>query len=149
MRKLLISFWKNEDGFLGIGLGLGIKALGAVFGGIGKSKQQKAAAEAATLNAQQIRERAAIETTLRQRAGTREAGSINAAAGASGLAGGGSASDILRESARNTAFDVSTIKTQSELEAKVREREAAGARSAAKTSILGGALDAASLLIGG
>lgn len=130
-------------------LGLAIGALGKLFGGHSRKKEAQAAAEAAKLNAQQVRERAAIETTLRERSGIREAGAINAAAGASGLAGGGSAADILRESARNTAFDLQTIKSQSELEAKIREREAAGYKAAGKRELVGGILDAGSFLLGG
>lgn len=149
MLRLFLDFLKDESGLLGIGLGLGIKALGGLFGGSAKKREAKAAAEAARLNAQQIRERVGIETTLRERTGAREAGTITANAGASGLAGGGSAADILRESARNTAFDINTIKTQGELEAKVREREAAGFKAAGKRSFLGGVLDAAGTLLGG
>lgn len=139
---------------LGIGLGLGLKVAGALLGGRAGKKASKAQARAATLNAQQIRERADIETTLRQREGEREAGTIAAVAGVSGLAGGipgapsGSAADILRESVRNTLFDVRTIKTQSELQAQVFEQEAKGARSAGRAALVGGVLRAGALLLG-
>lgn len=134
-----------SEGFLGLALG----AIGKIFGGSSKNKEAKAAAEAATLNAQQIRERAAIETTLRERTGQREAGTISANAGANGLAGGGSSADILRESVRNTAFDLSTIKSQSELEADIRLKEAKGLKAAGKRSLISGFLDAGSFLLGG
>lgn len=129
-------------------LGALFSAAGALIGGIGKKKAGKAQAEAAKLNAQQVRERAAIETTLRTREGFREAGSIQAAAGAGGTTGGGSAADILRESARNAAFDVQTIKSQSALEADAFELGGKAAKKAGNIGFLGGALDSASILLG-
>lgn len=129
-------------------LGAAIGAIGSIFGGASKRKAARAQAKASRLNAQQVRERTEIEATLRERRGEREAGSINSAAGASGLSGGGSASDILRESARNTAFDLNTIRTQGALQAEVHELEAKGAKSAGNRALLGGALGAASILIG-
>ena len=71
------------------------------------------------MNAQLIGERTGIETLLRERAATSEAGTIRANAGASGLAFGGSAADVLRMSARNAAFDIASIQKQGELEKKV------------------------------
>lgn len=56
---------------------------------------------------------------LRERAATSEVGTINANAGASGLALGGSVADVLRMSARNAAFDIASIKKQGELERQV------------------------------
>ena len=119
----------------------------AIFGGLSKRKAARAQAEASRLNAQQIRERADIETTLRGRAGQRESGTIAANAGASGLAGGGSAADILRESTRNRLFDLESIQSQSELEARVREQEARGARSAGNRALIGSGITAAGILL--
>jgi len=144
--------------FLGALIGIGA----SIFGGISNKKAAKAeaeaTAEAARLNIQQVQERAKIETTLRQRAGQREAGTIAAAAGASGLAGAagggptGSAADILRESARSTAFDVGTIRRESRLQAGVLEQEARGALKAGKArgraALAGGIGSAASILTG-
>lgn len=112
--------------------------MGGLIGAFGKKKAGKAEYEAAKINAQQVRERAAIETTLRERAGAREAGTIAANAGASGLAGGGSSADILRESARNLAYDVNTIKTQSELEAEGILKGGKAAKSAGNIGFLSG-----------
>lgn len=131
--------------FLGIGKLIGIGA--SIFGGSSKKKAAKAQAKAAELNAQQVRERGQIEATLRERTGVREAGTIRAAAGHSGLAFGGSAQDILLESTRNTLFDLNTIRTQSELQAQVYEQEAKGARSAGRSAMIGGFLDAATILV--
>lgn len=140
-------------GFLGSLIGIGASLFGA-------NKQKKAAkaeaeatAEAARLNAEQTKERAKVETTLRERAGQREAGTISTAAGASGVTKGGSAADILRESARNTQFDLGTIKTQSELQVKVFEQEGKGALKAGKArgqaALASGIGSAASILLGG
>lgn len=120
-----------------------------MIGGFGKKKAGAAEAEAARLNAQQVRERADIETTLRDRAAVREAGAIAANAGASGLSGtgGGSAADILRESARNAAFDVQSIKRQSALEASALEKGGKAAKRAGNIGFLQGGLDAASILL--
>lgn len=100
------------------------------------------------MNAQQVRERAVIESTLRTRQGAREAGSIATAAGAGGLVGSGSVVDILRESARNTAFDLSTIKTQSELEAQALLLGGRASKAAGNIGFLGGGFDAGSILFG-
>lgn len=144
-KQLLLDFWRNEDGFLGLAFG----ALGSIIGGFGKRKAGQAEAKAAELNAQQIEERAKIETTLRERAGIREVGQIATAAGASGLAGGGSAADILRESARNTAFDLATIRTQSELEAKVTRLGGKAAKQAGNIGFASGILGAGERIFGG
>lgn len=122
-------------GIFGSLLGLGA----SLIGGIGKRKAAKAEAEAARLNAQQIEERSGIEQVLRGREGTREAGTIAASAGASGLDLAGSAAEILRESARNTAFDIQSIQKQRGLQAKAL-RKGAKASSAAGNIALGGSI---------
>lgn len=129
-------------------IGLALGAAGGLLGAFGKRKAARAEAEAYRINAQQIRERAGIETTLRERQGLREAGSIAAGAGANGLNIAGSAADILRESARNQAFDIQSIKSQSELEAKAAERGAKAAKAAGTLGFIGGVANtAASLLL--
>lgn len=145
LKQLLTDFWRNEDGFLGLGL----KVLGGLLGGVGKKAEAKANAQAATLNAEQIRKRTEIDTTLRERSGVRELGSIKTAAGGSGLAGGGSAASILRESARNTAFDVYSIKTEGDLARRAKLAEAKGFKRAGNIGLFGGVLDAATTLLGG
>lgn len=126
--------------------GAAFGALGSVLGGIGRRKAGRAEAKARELNAQLIEQRAGIETVLRERAGLREAGQINTAAGASGFAAGGSAADILAESARNTAFDIASIKTQSELEARAERLAGSAARKAGNIGFLGGLLGAGEAL---
>lgn len=118
-------------------------------GGIGSARAGRAEAKAARLNAQQIRERATIESTLRARSGLREAGTIAAAAGANNLTRAGSAAAILGESARNTAFDLLTIRTQSELEARATILGGKAKRAAGNVGFLTGGFDAASQLIKG
>ena len=110
--------------------------------------------QAAALNAQQVRDRARIETTLRQREGGREQGTIAANTGASGLTMGGSAAEILRESVARTAFDIDSIRTQSNLEAGALERTSEGYLKAAKKTkktgvlgLIGGAVSAATALL--
>lgn len=131
--------------FLGTALGI----VGGLLGGFGKKKQANAQAEAARLNAQQVRERADIETTLRARAGGRESGAVTAAAGANNLAAGGSASDILRESARNTEFDLTTIRTQSDLEAKALEKGAKATKKAGTLGFASSVIGSAASILGG
>lgn len=99
------------------------------------------------LNAKQVEDRARIDTLLRERAGVREAGTIAANAGASGLAGGGSAADILAESARNTAFDLASIRTQSSLQAAALRKGAKASKTAGNIALGGSILDAASFLL--
>lgn len=140
-----------SQGFLGALIGIGA----SIFGARSQKKAAKAAGEAqaraAELNAEQVAERARVETILRERKGLREAGSISAATGASGLAGGGSAADILRESARNTVFDRNTIKKQSGLRIEALKSEATAARKGAKlqgrAALAAGAASAASFLL--
>ena len=129
-------------------LGALFSAGSALIGGASRRRARRAQARAARLNARQVRERTEIQSTLRQREGTREAGRISAAAGASNLAGG-SAADILRESARNTAFDVASIESQGELQAQVFEQEARGAQRSGNLAALGSAFTAGAILLGG
>lgn len=97
-----------------------------------------------------MRNRAEIESTLRTRAGLREAGTIKAATGAAGLSGvGGSAASILGESARNAAFDLGTIETQSELEAKAILKGGKAAKTAGNIGFAASGFSAASTLLGG
>lgn len=110
--------------------------------------------KAAALNAEQVRERARVESMLRQREGGREQGTIAANTGASGLTMAGSASEILRESVARTAFDVASIKTQSGLEAAALDRTSEGYATAAKKTkktgmlgFLGGAINAVGALL--
>lgn len=153
MNPVALEGMDTSQGFLGALIGIGA----SIFGASKKKKAAKAEAEAtaraAELNKEQVLERAKTETTLRERAGVREAGTISTAAGASGVTKGGSASDILRESERNLQFDVGTIKTQSELQAQVLEQEALGARKSGKArgqaALASGAASAASFLLGG
>ena len=129
----------------------------SLFGGRSRRRAARQAgeaqAQAALRNVEQVQERARVQTILRQREGMREAGQISAAAGASGLAGGGSAADILRESARNVAFDVGTIGTQSRLQVEALQREAEAARRGARiqgrAALASGVAGAAQFLIGG
>ena len=140
-----------SQGIFGAVLGIGA----SIFGGLSKRRAARQAGEAqarsAELNIEQVEERARVETILRERRGTREAGQITSAAGASGLAGGGSAADILRESARNTRFDLGTIKKQSGLRIQSLRQEARAARKGGRLSgraaLAEGALSAASFLI--
>lgn len=129
-------------------LGLAIKGISGLFGANARRREGQAEAMAARLNAQQVRARTGIETTLRTRQGVREAGSINAAAGSLGSAGGGSAADILAESARNTAFDLDSIRTQGDLEARVYDTKAKAAKKAGRRGFFGGLLSTAAGLLG-
>lgn len=133
----------------GLGLGAAFKIGSAIFGGGAKKRAAKAEAQAFEFNALQVEDRARIDTTLREREGQREIGAIQTGAGASGLAGGGSAADILRESTRNTLFDLASIKTQSSLEAKRFRSGAAAARTGAKLGLAASVLDLGSSLLGG
>ena len=126
---------------MALGLGTIISGVGGLIGAFGRRSQARAAAKAIDFNIDQILSRSDIETTLRQREGQREEGAISAAAGASGLMAGGSASDILLESARNTAFDLSSIRTQADLQVKaMQQQKKAGQRAASlnfATSLIG------------
>ncbi len=125
-------------------------AVGAIIGGFGKKKAAQAEEKASQLNAQQVRERVGIESTLRERAGAREAGSIAAAVGASGFTGvGGSAAEILRESARNREFDIASISKQGDLEAEAIELGGKSARRAGNIGLISSGISAASFLLGG
>ncbi len=130
-------------------LGALLGAGASLFGGAGKRRAARAQAEAAELNAEQVEQSAEIRTTLREREGAREVGTIQANAGASGVEIAGSAEAIIRESARNTAFDVSSIGSQSALEAKALRRGAKASRAGGNLAFLGSAFTAGSILAGG
>lgn len=119
-----------------------LKIGGALLGGFGARKAGKAQAKAAKLNAQLIEERTGVESLLRERQGAAELGTIRANAGASGLAGGGSVSDVLAMSARNAAYDIASIRKQGDLERRATLLGGSAAKAAGNFGLLGGVLDA-------
>lgn len=125
-----------------------ISGFSKIFGGNSERKQYRAQAQAKELNAQLVDKRTDVEKTLRAREGVKEAGTISADTGAQGVNLAGSAADILRESARNTAYDVNSIGEQGALEANVLRAEAGGLRKAGKRSFIGGLIGGAADILG-
>jgi hypothetical protein len=123
-------------------LGAVIGAAGSLLGGFGKKKSADATARGAAQNAQLVRERGRIEGILQEREGIKATGATKADFAASGLTLGGSAADVLRESARDIAFDAQNIKRLTNLEAEVFDAQAGAAKTAGKIGAVGGILGA-------
>jgi len=149
----------------GIGAGLLAKGIGSLIGGFGKKKG--ASAEAAALEAQAkaadvnrgfLERRLETELLLKGREGVAATGATSAAIGASGFTGGaaGGFGDILRQNARDIAFDTESIRfageaaiEQERLKAQGFRAGAKGAKFAGNIGFAGGVIDAATVLLGG
>jgi len=118
-------------------------AIGGILGAFGSKKESSAEAEAAKANAELVRERTAIETTLARREGIKGVGATIAGFGAAGVTGGGSAADVLRESRRDIAFQVTSIQKLGALEAEGFDKQAKAAKTAGKVGFASGLLGAA------
>lgn len=120
-----------------------LSAIGGIVGAFGSKSEAKASASAAKANAALVRERTAIEVTLAKRAGQKGIGGTVAAFGAAGVTLGGSASDVLRESRRDIAFQVSSLRSIGAQEAGLFDAEAKAAKKAGTISFISGLLGAA------
>lgn len=129
-------------GLLGIIGGI-FGVAGGVVDAFGAKKEAKAKTEAAKLNAALVRSRTSIEALLATREGIRGVGETVAAFGFAGVELGGSAGDVLRESRRDIAFQVASIKSIGEQEAVLFDKEAKAAKTAGKFAFASGLLGAA------
>lgn len=120
-----------------------LSAIGGIIGAFGTKSAAKSETKAAEANAALIRERTSIETLLAQREGRRGIGATIAAFGASGVTLGGSASDVLRESRRDIAFQVSSIRSIGAQEAGLFDAKAKASKKAGKIGFAAGLLGAA------
>jgi hypothetical protein len=120
-----------------------ILSIGAgLIGAFGKKKAGDAQKEAAMLNAKLIEKRTEIDATVAERQGEKGIGATRADIGAAGLQVAGSAADLVRESERDAAFAIDSIKEQGKLEAKITRKGGTAAQKAgnigAVGSIIGG-----------
>ena len=126
--------------------------LSGIIGAFGAVKAGKAAKKQSKINAKQIRKRADIETLVAERSAIKGLGGIRADVGAAGLALAGSAADIIREGERDSAFQLETIREESEFQAKsvLAGGKAAqtASRFAAAGAVIGGAESTASAVAG-
>lgn len=120
-----------------------LSAIGGIFGAFGKKSESKAEVEAAKLNAALVRSRTKIETTLARREGIRGVGATIAAFGAAGVTLGGSAGDVIRESRRDIAFQIASIREIGGQEATLFDKQAKAAKKAGKIGFASTLLGAA------
>lgn len=142
--------------------GMILGAVGSIIGGIGKKKQAKAQKKAAKFNAKLaarnaeiIRERTDINLTRLNQETIRATGGAVAGFSKGGVEISGSALDVLRETARNSALDASLIKKQGEIDenaflsqAKGFTSEAKQAKTAGQIGFASGIVSAAGSLLG-
>ena len=140
--------------FFGLGLGLIAKGIGGLVGAFGRKKaagaeasSYEAQAQAADVNRGFIQKRTAMELLLQGRQGIQAEGATRAAIGASGFTGGGSAGDILRQSARDIAFDAESIRVAGEAASEQERLKALGYRSAARGARTAGTIGAVGALL--
>ncbi len=134
-----------------------LSAASSIFGGFSKKKAAKrearAQAEAARFNASIVREQTATDLLVSGRQGIQSLGATRADIGGAGLTAGGSAADVLRQSARDIAFEQQTIQRQGDLQAQRFEMGATSALERGKrqgrAALIQGGFGAASSLLGG
>ncbi len=120
-----------------------IIAVGAgLLSAFGKKKAGDSAKKAAQLSAKVIRKRTEVDVTVAERLALKGLGQTRADVGAAGLAQAGSAADLIRESERDAAFAITTLKEQGKLEEKAVLAGGQAAQTAgnigAASSVLGG-----------
>lgn len=124
-------------------MGALLAVAGPLIGGLGKRQQAKSEERAAKVNVELIQERAKIQETLESRRGEKAIGATEAGFAAAGLKAGGSAADVLRESARDVEFNIESIRRASELEAGEFGRQAKAAKRKGIFGLISGGLGAA------
>jgi DNA invertase Pin-like site-specific DNA recombinase len=122
---------------------------GGLMKAFGQKKQAKAQAKAEKLNAELIRERTKVELTLAKRAGIKGIGATRADYGAAGLKQLGSAGDVLRESARDIAAQLASIKKLGKLEEQMHLQAAKAATAGGTLGMIGGILSSVGSGMGG
>lgn len=126
--------------------------LSGIIGAFGARKAGKAQKKQSKVDATQIRKRADIETLVAERSAIKGLGGTRADVGASGLALAGSAAELIREGERDSAFQLETIREESEFQARnvLAGGKAADTASkfAAAGAVIGGAESTASAVAG-
>lgn len=135
-----------QNGTFIFGAVLGVA--GGILGGIGKRKQRRAEARAAEANAEIVRERTDMESTLSRRRATQAEGATQAGFGAAGVEQSGSVSDILQQTARDAAFELGSIQRAGELEEKALRMGAKSSRKAGNFALAGGVIRGVGSLFG-
>lgn len=120
-----------------------LKGASAIAEGNAKEDAAKRNAKVADDNAAIAREQAAIEEKNFRVGAQKQLGDIRASTGASGLDFGGSASDVLFESARTAEADALNIRRKGEIRAKGYQTEAENQRVAGRQARTSGYLSAA------
>lgn len=134
-----------------------ILAAGAISSAIGSVQQGDAQADSeefnanvATQNAALSRAQAAEDERRTRVTGRKVLGAEGAAIGASGIQReGGSAMDVLQESASNAELDALTVKNAGEVKARSYEAQAANDMKRAGAARTGGYFGAAASILGG
>jgi hypothetical protein len=121
---------------------------GAIAGAFGKKKAGDAAKEAAFLNAQLIEKRTEIDATVAERTGEKGIGQTKADIGAAGLQIAGSAAELVRESERDMAFAINSIKEQGKLEAHITRKGGKAAQKAGNIGAVGSIIGGISSVFG-
>jgi hypothetical protein len=123
---------------------------------IGQIQQAQVAKKAADYNAALAEQNAAVQRQqagAREEAQRREAGQVlgaqRAAFAQSGGGMGGSAADVMQQSATNAELDALTLRYEGELRARGLEAEAAGERFAGKAALSQGYFNAAPTILSG
>lgn len=135
-----------QNGTFIFGAVLGVA--GGILGGIGKRKQRRAEARAAEANAEIVRERTELESTLSRRKAIQAEGQTQSGFGVAGVQRAGSVDDILRQGARDAALELGSIQRAGQLEEKALRLGAKSSRRAGNFALAGGVIRGVGSLFG-
>lgn len=144
---------QDQTDFLGLTpkqdfqVGVGIGAAGDLFGGIGDFLSGQASASAYKTEEQWVQEATALQLYMQKRQAYRVQSQAEAQIGAAGLAGGGSAEEIIRMNASNLALDAGMIAQKGGEEAGLYGMKARAAETAGWGGLVQGVLKGGASLI--
>lgn len=127
-----------------------VQAVGALYQGFSQASQQSAASANAYANARNTRLQSSANEDAQRRQNALRMGNVRASAAQTGFdPSSGSLADLQSRSAGELELDTLTQRYQNELQALSFENEGATLKSAAKSSRIGGVLNAAGTIFGG
>lgn len=121
---------------------------GKLLGAVGSQQEGQAGYEAGMANAATIEARTKIQGVLQARQAYQSQGTTVAQYGAAGLAQSGSVGDVIRQNARDAAFDAASIQAQGGAEAAAAKAGAKQSKKAGNINALGGIISAGAQLFG-
>lgn len=134
---------------VGLGLGSGLEAIGSIQQGFAARQQGEYNARVAEQNAAAARQQAALDESTSRKKSAMVIGSIRARAAANTGDVGGSALDVLADSAGEAELEALTLRYAGEVKARQSESEAKLQRQRGESAFIGGFIGAGTALLKG